>query len=438
MKIVISLLNVSVYLIPLFKFLSHKLKLKDYLILFLIYFINVGFIIDYFGNFSVVFLMLLAGGYLSCIQKNIRIKQKLCILLISYLFCVVWDNIFAFILGILGINILKWIQIDKYYIIYMLIYLILLYIVTYFAYRAIKCISKKFIVVDFTDSIWDSIMLNLIICFVIFYCNIIIGEYIGYSKNIIAFNCVLFICYFTVLCILSFNIVKAYKKVAEIKIKENSYDILQKYTTEIENMYSNIRSFKHDYQNIMLSISGYINENDFDGLKRYFEKDVIPLTNQITNSNYKISSLMYIKIPAIKSIVSSKLIYAHEIGCNISVEILEPIDKISMDNIDLSRVLGIFLDNAIESAQECSDPKINLVMIKMHFSIVIILMNNFIEHEISYHSLNRIYVSSKGENRGIGLYNAKNILDKYQNILHETKIEHNNFMQRLEILTDNQ
>lgn len=65
-----------------------------------------------------------------------------------------------------------------------------------------------------------------------------------------------------------------------LDIRQDSYNRLQEYTNQIENMYSSLRSFKHDYSNIMLSMSGYIEANDMDGLKEYFDKEILPLSKK--------------------------------------------------------------------------------------------------------------------------------------------------------------
>lgn len=433
MEGIIILLNTLVYMIPLFKFLPCKLQKKEYLFLFFIGFVNIGFVIVRLGNFAVLLLLFMEGAYLLRIQKDTDARQKLCILLISYLFCVVWDNSFAFLFNLSGVDLFGWLKSDAAYVAYMAVYLSFLYLVTSFAAKPFKSVLAKVDAQSIPVSFWNAIMLNTVICFVIFYCNITIGEYIGYSRKVISFNCMLFLGYFICFCLLTYQIVNAYRKSADVKIKEESYEILQKYTSEIENMYSDMRSFKHDYLNIMTSVSGYLEEENFQGLKEYFQQEILPLSEQCAYSNYKIAPLMNIKIPAVKSIVTSKLMYAHEIGCNISVEIAEPVDKIHMNTVDLSRVLGIYLDNAIEGARECPDPEIHFAIVTTEQLLTFVIDNNFIDHKIPYDSINKISVSSKGKNRGIGLFNSQKILDRYDNILHETKIDSDRFIQRLEI-----
>ncbi len=110
----------------------------------------------------------------------------------------------------------------------------------------------------------------LLINILIFLFNIIIGENIGYSRKIITFNCILFACYFIISTVLIVNIIKAHMDKVDMNVRQDSYNRLQEYTNQIENMYSSLRSFKHDYSNIMLSMSGYIEANDMEGLKNYF------------------------------------------------------------------------------------------------------------------------------------------------------------------------
>ena len=66
-------------------------------------------------------------------------------------------------------------------------------------------------------------------------------------------------------------------------------------------------------------------------------------------------------------------------------------------------------------------------------SVTIIILNNYIKHNIPYYDLKKISISTKGKNRGIGLHNAENILSKYPNIVHDTEMKDHEFIQRLEI-----
>ena len=52
-----------------------------------------------------------------------------------------------------------------------------------------------------------------------------------------------------------------------------------------------------------------------------------------------------------------------------------------MDSLDLVRIAGILLDNAIEACQECEEPCMDLAMIKTPQGVTIIIRNNYIKKE---------------------------------------------------------
>ena len=92
---------------------------------------------------------------------------------------------------------------------------------------------------------------------------------------------------------------------AQMELREDSYQKLQLYTTQIEQMYSSLRSFKHDYFNVMLSMSGYIDTEDMPGLKEYFYQEIIPRNQKLSEGTGKFNSFIHIKNPTLKGLLSS-------------------------------------------------------------------------------------------------------------------------------------
>ena len=139
---------------------------------------------------------------------------------------------------------------------------------------------------------------------------------------------------------------------------------LQEYTRNLEVMCNNLRLFKHDCINILTSMSGYIENGDMEELKTYFEGKILPTRNLIAQGDYKLNQLSNIGILEIKSLLSAKMIYAHETGIDVTIDIPDFAAEFSMDTVDLARILGIFLDNAIEAALETAHPKVGLNIIQ--------------------------------------------------------------------------
>ena len=219
----------------------------------------------------------------------------------------------------------------------------------------------------------------------------------------------------------------------ELDMRQESYKRLQEYTDQVEEMYSSLRSFKHDYRNIMLSMSGYIEAEDIKGLRTYFHNEILPQSQSLSKNTAQLNQLMNLKVTELKSIVSSKLLYAIELHIAVTIEMTEEISEISVDALDLSRVLGIFLDNAIETALETEHPSIRFAAIGLDTEYLFIISNTYIDHGLSLASLRQPLISSKGTTRGIGLYNAQKILSKYPGVLWNTAKDETSFTQQLNI-----
>lgn len=423
-------LSVFSYLLPICCFLPFKLKFRQKVILFAILLINmllIGFVV---GNIGVILLIISTCIYITLLNPN-RL-MNICVFIATYLFCVLWDNLFSLVWDTFIYPIADLQSHFTYYVIYIISYIVLLSCICPVIGRLLHLVIRK-IHTGLSKQLLLLIATNLATCLFIFLFNIVIGEYIGYSRNIITFNCILFACYFIISTVLIINIIKAHMEKVDIEMRQDSYNRLQEYTNQIENMYSSLRSFKHDYSNIMLSMSGYIEANDMEGLRDYFDKEILPLSKNITKNTAHINQLINIKTTELKSIISSKLLYAIELNINVGIEVTDEVTSIPMDTLDLCRVIGIFLDNAIEATLETDQPTIRFALINLDTEYIFIISNTFLEKGIPYATLSKPNVSTKGVNRGIGLYNAHEIIAKYNHIFLDTEIKNKSFVQRLQI-----
>lgn len=418
------------YLLPIYCFLPFKLKLKQIIVLSTILLINILLIGFVLGNMGVILLIISTCVYIASLNPNRIIN--ICVFIATYLFCVLWDNLFSLVWDIFIYPVADLQSHLTYYIVYIISYILLLACICPILGRLLYLVIHR-IHTGLSKQLLLLITTNLLTCLFIFLFNIAIGDYIGYSRSVITFNCILFACYFIISTILIVNIIKSHMEKVNLDIRQDSYNRLQEYTNQIENMYSSLRSFKHDYSNIMLSISGYIEANDMDGLKEYFDKEILPLSKKITKNTAHINQLMNIKTTELKSIISSKLLYAIELNINVNIEVTDEIVSLPIDTLDLCRVIGIFLDNAIEATLETDQPSIRFALINLETEYIFVISNTFLEKGIPYAALAKPNVSTKGANRGIGLYNAHEIISRYNHAFLDTEIQDKIFVQRLQL-----
>ncbi len=316
-----------------------------------------------------------------------------------------------------------------------LIYIFLFYWITLLFGKLLKKIflsGKGILRLSQTWYVIDAALLLLITIYL--FDNLIPGQNGSIGRMI--YNNVLHISgYLLVMCFLLLSMRRSYLEQIQAEAKQKALQDLQSYTQNLEAMYNGLRSFKHDYVNILLSLSGYIEDGDMDRLKFFFESKIFPTKNLITKGDYKLNQLSNIGVLEIKSLLSVKMIYAHELGIDITIDIPGKVESFLIDTVDLARILGIFLDNAIEAALETEQPQIGLNIIQDKAGVSIIISNSFRDNGVMLHNLKRKGFSTKAGHQGIGLWNAQKIISSYDNVLLETTMKCSYFIQHIE-LTD--
>ena len=227
----------------------------------------------------------------------------------------------------------------------------------------------------------------------------------------------------------------AYIFTKENKIEKQriQYENLEEYTAKLEVLYTDMRKFRHDYTNILSSMYSFIEDNDMCGLKKYFDEKIQPLNQKMNSNDYKLGVLKNVHLPEVKGLLSSKIIKAQELGLDTFIDISEPIDEINIDIIELVRSIGIIMDNAIEAALSSEDKRICLGLIKKNQSVIIVVSNSFSGDIPPISMLFKQGFSTKGDNRGLGLSNLKEILSKYRNITLDTFIKNELFFQEITV-----
>ena len=258
----------------------------------------------------------------------------------------------------------------------------------------------------------------------------------NYGENIETANLIIYVTYTLLMTVIVLVVFKVTKEQEAMDREKEQYRNLAEYASQIETMYTNLRSFKHDYINIIATLSGYIEEADYVGLEKYFNENIVPTSKKMNRDNYRLNQLKNIKDLALKGIISSKLILANEIGAMVYIDIMEPIESFGVNAVDLGRVLGIFLDNSIEAIMEIEDKQVKFNIAKDGDNVCITLMNTFKGDKVPISKIYQKGFSSKGDNRGFGLYNVKQILQKYENVSRSTRVEDGFFVQQLEISVD--
>nr|WP_263312763.1 GHKL domain-containing protein [Mammaliicoccus sp. Marseille-Q6498] len=244
---------------------------------------------------------------------------------------------------------------------------------------------------------------------------------------------VIYVCVAAIFIILiSFTIIR------EMALQRTKKEINQyyKYTLQIEQINNEMRKFRHDYVNILATLSEYIRQDDMEGLRVYFDQNIAHLHDDMKLNAIKINGLQNLHVREIKGLLTTKIIQSQEQNINISVEITEQIDHINMNIVELSRCIGIIMDNAIEASEFVDSPTIQIAFIKNEKSVLLIFMNKCSKDTPKVHKLFENHFSTKGRKRGIGLTTLKEITEKTDHVFLDTYINDQYFIQKLEIIND--
>ena len=242
---------------------------------------------------------------------------------------------------------------------------------------------------------------------------------------------VTFLVFITLLLYFSISIYSL-TRVVKLSITTQKLQNAEEYNKTLTILHDSVRGFKHDFDNIVTTIGGYIRTNDMEGLKKYYlqlEDDC-----QKVNNLYILNPKL-INNPGVYSLLTTKHHEAEEKGIKVNMTLLLDLNKLNMKIYEFTRILGILLDNAIDASSECKEKIINIIFrddIKNNRQLVII-ENTYKDKNVNTEQIFNKGFSGKENHTGLGLWEVRNILNKRKNLSLFTNKNEKYFSQQLEI-----
>lgn len=197
----------------------------------------------------------------------------------------------------------------------------------------------------------------------------------------------------------------------------------------------NVRCFKHDFNNIMQAITGYIDVKDMNALEKYFNE----LMKDCNHIN--IMETLNVKVkdnPALYSILVSKYQKAKENNIEMNISILINLKVFTEKNYFVSRILGILLDNAIEASINSEEKIVNVTFINEFGTNtnIIEIENSYLEKNIDMKKIfdKNFTTKETSKNSGLGLWKVSEIVKNDERLILETSKTEKMFKQQLKML----
>lgn len=215
---------------------------------------------------------------------------------------------------------------------------------------------------------------------------------------------------------------------AELKTIENT----NLYIQELERKNEDLRGLKHDYKNLLLSLEATIkDDNNTEAIKKI---NAYTSTNSV-NTKIEDSGLYSIDDELIRGIIVTKLVTAKNKNIETHFEIADSVNFANSNSVEITRILGILFDNAIEATIKSEKPILDFALISYDDSIEFIIKNSVSPNQKI--DINNIYTSgfsTKKNHSGLGLANIKRIVDSNSNYYLNTSFKNGIFEVILTIL----
>lgn len=370
---------------------------------------NYNIFIGYIFNFILIYFIF----KMNLFKTFLTVLISILIFMFSYIFVLV-----PFI-KIFNISYLMIQQIPLYYITFLLIFyaIVALFLIainyTKFKIDSLDCLNRKSKIL-FT--IYNIFSISLIYFF---------------SNNCLKLDENIFVNYiFTIFYFIGNMVI--YILITKYSSLKLDLEVANNYNQVLSNINDTVRAFKHDFANIIASIGGFISTNDMLGLKKFYlslETDYNELNNLYTLNPELISN------SGVYNLLNQKYNLAVSNGIKFNLSYFVDINNFNISIYELTRILGILIDNAIDAAKSSHEKILNVSFKsepKKHRNVIVV-QNSYLDKNLDIDDIFRKGITSKVNHTGLGLWEVKKILGKNPNLDLYTSKDDLLFTQQLEI-----
>lgn len=211
----------------------------------------------------------------------------------------------------------------------------------------------------------------------------------------------------------------------EVENQKVELNNLRIYTSHIEALYDDLRRFRHDYKNVLYSLTGALSNRNVDQAQDILNRVVKPTEETVSMRTAVLGRLANIEDLDVKSLVYSKVMDALNRDIDVQVEVEKPFKfGKTMEQLDIVRIIAILMDNAINGAEKAAKKAVNLSLFEKDNLQYLVVGNTTKEEYLDLRELAKNATEiNLGSNHGLGLKNLRMILSRYPNVTWEQSSE---------------
>ncbi len=217
-----------------------------------------------------------------------------------------------------------------------------------------------------------------------------------------------------------------------VKKYDELLDIMKNYERDIEEQ----RTLIHENRNELMTIrSKAIDKN---ASKEFIEYMDSVIGDKVSTSISKYSKFTHLPSNGLKGFFYYKSMEAERRGIKVSANVSKKIENSFLKDLDtktykdLARLIGVYLDNAIDASEKSEDKKLGIEIYLIKENIKIIITNTF-SNDVDLSKIGKERYTTKGKNHGHGLLLVSNILHNNNRFIAKTKVDQNLYIQELTI-----
>lgn len=204
------------------------------------------------------------------------------------------------------------------------------------------------------------------------------------------------------------------------------------YEQDLEIIRREVRTFRHDYKNLLASLSEQAGEGELEELRHTLSELDAGFDRRLGKKIQASTQIGNLQLPEARSLLLSKLTVMREKGIDCCLEVLYPIVAVDMDVWDFVRCLGILIDNAMEAALNTERPWVEIVLLAQERQVFLRVSNSY-TNVIEPGKMWDDGWSTKGAGRGLGLSSYQRILENYSNVSTGTSWVNGVFVQEMTV-----